>query len=238
MTMRETLLEARDLRKTYPSGTRTLVVLESSSLDLRSGERLAIIGPSGVGKSTLLHLLGGLDRPDEGTLRFRGRDLRELDEAELASFRNRHVGMVFQFYHLLHEFTAVENVMMPLLIGGRREGAESRARQLLEETGLGDRSHHYPSELSGGERQRVAIARALASAPELLLADEPTGNLDHDNGLQIMSIFDELHQIHETAMVMVTHNPALVGGFDRVLEMGPGGILAPGRVGPSVNGGE
>lgn len=223
--MSEALLSADSLRKSYPSGNRTLTVLDGASLTIRPGERLAVIGPSGVGKSTLLHLLAGLDRPDDGTLRFRGRDLTEMDEDELATFRNAHVGMVFQFYHLLAEFSALENVMMPMLIARRPAGASERAADLLAQVGLAERAHHFPSELSGGERQRVAFARALAMEPEVLLADEPTGNLDHETGLQVMGVFDTLHEIHGTATVMVTHNPELASGFDRVLVMEPGGRL-------------
>lgn len=223
----EALLTAAGLGKSYRSGSTTLEVLRDSSLRLAAGEQVAIIGESGVGKSTLLHLLGGLDRPDSGTIHYRGQPLESMSEAELATFRNEHVGMVFQFYHLLPEFTALENVMMPLLIAGRADGGEERATALLDEVGLAGRSHHFPSELSGGERQRVAIARAVARGPGLLLADEPTGNLDHDNGRRIMEVIVRLQQQHGMALVMVTHNPELIAGFDRVLVMGPGGRLIP-----------
>ena len=191
------LLQARGLRKAYRSGEQWLQVLDGCDLSVQPGERVAIVGPSGVGKSTLLHLLGGLDRPDGGVIEVGGRRIDRMPAAELARFRNASVGMVFQFYHLLPELTAAENVMMPLLIGGRADEAADRAADLLGQVGLAERAHHFPAELSGGERQRVAIARALACAPDLLLADEPTGNLDQDNG------------------------------FDRVLVMRPGGLLEP-----------
>ena len=221
----ESLLVADSLSKGYASGTVRLEVLRDCSLEVQAGERVAIIGASGAGKSTLLHLLAGLDRPDAGSLRFRGSLLHEMGERELSAFRNRHVGMVFQFYHLLPEFTAQENVMMPLLIAGEAARAPERADTLLEEVGLSERANHFPSQLSGGERQRVAIARALALEPDLLLADEPTGNLDHENGVRVMTAFQQIHSSHQNATVMVTHNPELVSGFDRVLYMQPGGEL-------------
>jgi lipoprotein-releasing system ATP-binding protein len=219
------ILSAAGLGKSYRSGSNRLEVLHDCSFSLAAHERVAIVGQSGVGKSTLLHLLAGLDRADTGTIRFGDRDVHAMSEVELAGFRNRHVGMVFQFYHLLPEFTARENVMMPLLIGGRFAAAGARADELLDEVGLADRGHHFPPELSGGERQRVALARALAQAPAVVLADEPTGNLDHENGMRVMDVFARIHERHRTAMVLVTHNPELVAGFDRVLRMGPGGQL-------------
>ena len=212
------------LRATAPA-TADCKFLSDCELRLAAGERIAIIGQSGVGKSTLLHLLAGLDRPDSGSIRFRGRELRSLSEPDLAEFRGRHVGLVFQFYHLLPEFSALENIMMPLLIGGDMDGARERAAGLLADVGLADRAHHFPSELSGGECQRVAIARALVRQPEVLLADEPTGNLDRDNGMRALEIFFRLHESHGNAMVLVTHNPELVADFDRVLVMESGGQL-------------
>ncbi len=219
------ILSAVDLDKSYHSGSAELVVLRECSFALANNERVAIVGQSGVGKSTLLHLLAGLDRADSGEIRFGDRDVHAMGEIDLARFRNRHIGMVFQFYHLLPEFSARENVMMPLLIAGEATGAPARADELLAEVGLEERGHHFPSELSGGERQRVAIARALARGPEVVLADEPTGNLDHENGLRVMEVFERVHARHQTAMVLVTHNQELVSGFDRVLRMGPGGQL-------------
>ena len=221
------ILSTVSLDKSYHSGSVGLDVLRDCTFELAANERVAIVGQSGVGKSTLLHLLAGLDQADSGSIRFGDRDVHAMGEIELARFRNRHIGMVFQFYHLLPEFTARENVMMPLLIAGETGGAESRADELLAEVGLEQRGHHFPSELSGGERQRVAIARALVRGPEVVLADEPTGNLDHENGQRVMEIFDRLYATHRTAMVLVTHNQELVTGFDRVLRMGPGGQLEP-----------
>ncbi len=221
----EEILSVEGLRKSYRSGSRQLQVLADCNLCVSAGERIAVIGQSGVGKSTLLHLLAGLDRPDSGSIRFRGRELHTLSESELAAFRGRHIGLVFQFYHLLPEFNALENVMMPLLIGDGAETAPAVAASLLADVGLADRADHFPSELSGGERQRVAIARALARQPEILLADEPTGNLDHDNGMRVLDIFFQLHERLGNALVLVTHNPELVADFDRVLVMEPGGRL-------------
>jgi len=216
---------ATSLAKAYPSGEDRLDVLTATDLSIEAGERVAVLGASGIGKSTLLHLLGGLDHPDSGTICFRGRVLAEMSEAELASYRNHEVGFVFQFFQLLPEFTALENVMMPLLVGRERIGVRERAADLLDQVGLAPRAHHYPSQLSGGERQRVAIARALVRSPSLVLADEPTGNLDVDTGLRVMEVFARLQHERGAAIVMATHNPALVEGFDRVLEMQPGGAL-------------
>lgn len=219
------ILSAVELDKSYHSGSAGLDVLSGCSFALAENERVAIVGQSGVGKSTLLHLLAGLDHADSGSIHFGDRDVHAMGESELARFRNRHIGMVFQFYHLLPEFTARENVMMPLLIAGEAAAAPARADALLADVGLEQRGHHFPSELSGGERQRVAIARALARGPEVVLADEPTGNLDHENGQRVMEVFERLYASHRTAMVLVTHNEELVTGFDRVLRMGPGGQL-------------
>ena len=229
--MSEKLVEVTDLVKTYPSGEKILRVLDGTRLSIGAGQRVAVLGASGVGKSTLLHLLGGLDRPDSGTITFRGQSVAELQEDELAAYRNAEVGFVFQFFQLLPEFTALENVMMPMLIGRQADGARQRATALLEEVGLEDRSHHFPGQLSGGERQRVAIARALSRGPSLLLADEPTGNLDIVTGMRVMELFSQVQSEHGAAIVMATHNPALVTGFDRVLEMQPGGLLQPPETG-------
>lgn len=230
-TSGKALVEVIDLVKTYPSGEKILRVLDGTQLSIEAGQRVAVLGASGVGKSTLLHLLGGLDRPDSGTITFRGQSVAELQEVELAGYRNAEVGFVFQFFQLLPEFTALENVMMPMLIGRQADGARQRATALLEEVGLEDRSHHFPGQLSGGERQRVAIARALSRGPSLLLADEPTGNLDIATGMRVMELFSQVQGEHGAAIVMATHNPALVTGFDRVLEMQPGGILLPSETG-------
>jgi lipoprotein-releasing system ATP-binding protein len=229
--MSEKLIEVTDLVKTYPSGEKVLRVLDGTCLSIVAGERVAVLGASGVGKSTLLHLLGGLDRPDSGTIAFRGQSVAELAEDALAGYRNAEVGFVFQFFQLLPEFTALENVMMPMLIGRDAGGARQRASALLEEVGLDERSHHFPGQLSGGERQRVAIARALSRGPSLLLADEPTGNLDISTGMRVMELFSQVQGEHGAAIVMATHNPALLAGFDRVLEMQPGGILQTSETG-------
>jgi lipoprotein-releasing system ATP-binding protein len=223
----EVVIAASGVAKSYPSGEDVLEVLTATDLEIRAGERIAVLGASGIGKSTLLHLLGGLDHPDAGSIAFRGRALDSMSEGELATYRNHEVGFVFQFFQLLPEFTALENVMMPLLVGREREGVRERAHDLLEQVGLQARSHHYPSQLSGGERQRVAIARALVRGPSLVLADEPTGNLDVDTGLRVMEVFARLQRERGAAIVMATHNPALIGGFDRVLHMQPGGALQP-----------
>jgi len=223
--MAEVVIEVKGLAKSYPSGDETLHVLTGTDLSIAAGERVAVLGTSGVGKSTLLHLLGGLDHPDAGSIVFRGQSLEAMDEPRLAKYRNREVGFVFQFFQLLPEFTALENVMMPLLIGGEHEGAHERATELLDQVGIKARGHHFPSQLSGGERQRVAIARALVRRPSLILADEPSGNLDVDTGLRVMEAFVRLQHEHGAAIVMATHNVALVEGFDRVLEMMPGGTL-------------
>jgi lipoprotein-releasing system ATP-binding protein len=221
----EEFLSVEGVTKGYRSGERRLEVLSACDLQVAAGERIAIIGQSGVGKSTLLHLLAGLDRPDSGSVRFRGRELDLLSEPDLAVFRGRHVGLVFQFYHLLPEFSALENIMMPALIGGIVDGAYERAAGLLADVGLADRADHFPSELSGGERQRVAIARALIREPELILADEPTGNLDLENGRRVLEIFFQLNERLGNAMILVTHNPELVADFDRVMTMESGGRL-------------
>lgn len=213
-------LHARDLSKRY-NGTATAVsVLEGFALDVEEGEMVAIVGPSGVGKSTLLHLLGGLDRPDNGSVRLAGEELALMSADQLARFRNRHVGFVFQFHHLLPEFTALENVAMPGWIGRfPREEALEKASNLLAELGLSDRMQHYPGQLSGGEQQRVAIARALLVDPSLLLADEPTGNLDTETSERVFELMRALHLKRNLTSVIVTHNRELASRCDRVLEM-------------------
>jgi lipoprotein-releasing system ATP-binding protein len=204
------LLEVRALYKSYRSGDQRLEILSSLSLSLDVGEMIGITGVSGSGKSTLLHLIGGMDRPDRGSIRILDRELFGLTAPELSGFRNRTVGFVFQFHHLLPEFTALENVMMPLLLRGARapEAAES-AETLLQEVGLEKRSHHRPGELSGGEQQRVALARALIGKPRLLLADEPTGNVDAHTGEAIGALFRKVHERHDLSSIIVTHNEKL-----------------------------
>ncbi len=206
---------------------REIAVLRGVDLALRKGETRAIVGPSGAGKSTLLHLLGALDRPTAGEVLLGDRPVAELADAELAALRNRFVGFVFQFHHLLRDFTALENVMVPQLVAGRdRRAAESRARELLEQVGLSARAGHRPAKLSGGEQQRVAVARSLANEPPLLLADEPSGNLDVDTSERLHDLLFRLVERHGTAMVVVTHNRSLAARADRVLRLASG-VLEP-----------
>jgi lipoprotein-releasing system ATP-binding protein len=213
-------LEGHELSKTYRNAEVPVVVFSGMELAVDKGEMLAIVGPSGIGKSTLLHLLGGLDRPDSGRVRVDDRELTGMHADELARFRNRNVGFVFQFHHLLPEFTAVENVAMPGWIGriGRSE-ALNRAEELLGELGLSARSRHFPNQLSGGEQQRVAIARALLADPVLFLADEPTGNLDLETSEKVFDLMRECHNKRGLTSVIVTHNPDLAARCDRVFEM-------------------
>jgi lipoprotein-releasing system ATP-binding protein len=204
------LLRARALRKTFPTGGGTVEVLRGVDVDIEPGERLAIVGNSGVGKSTLLHVLGTLDRPSSGRVEFRGRDLFAKTPGDLARFRNECLGFIFQFHHLLPEFNAIENVMMPGLIGGLDFAAmRPRAERLLHEVGLSHRVTHPVGKLSGGERQRVAVARALVLEPALVLADEPTGNLDPKTGDQVLELLLEMNRLHGTALVVVTHSPEI-----------------------------
>ena len=221
----DVVVSARGVAKRYPSGEDVLEVLTATDLEIGAGERIAVLGASGIGKSTLLHLLGGLDHPDEGSIAFRGQVLAQMSEPQLAAYRNQEVGFVFQFFQLLPEFTALENVMMPLLVGRETRDVRERASDLLAQVGIENRGHHFPSQLSGGERQRVAIARALVRDPSLLLADEPTGNLDLDTGKRVMDVFARVQEERGAAIVMATHNEALLEGFDRVLYMQPGGRL-------------
>ena len=213
-------LEGQELSKTYRNAEVPVLVFSGLDLVVEKGEMLAIIGPSGIGKSTLLHLLGGLDRPDSGNVRVGERDLTGMPADELARFRNRNVGFVFQFHHLLPEFTAQENVAMPGWIGRMdREQALRRAAELLAELGLAERSRHFPNQLSGGEQQRVAIARALLADPVLFLADEPTGNLDLATSEKVFDLMRECHNKRGLTSVIVTHNPELAARCDRIFEM-------------------
>jgi lipoprotein-releasing system ATP-binding protein len=222
--MNETVLVARGLSKSYGRGSARIEVLDGLDLVVRAAEAVAIVGDSGVGKSTLLHLLGGLDRPDNGRLEFEGTDVFAVDNDELARYRNGSVGFVFQFHHLLPEFTAAENVEMPLRIARRHGDIEKPARKILERLGLGARLTHRPSELSGGEQQRVAIARAVVTEPRLVLADEPTGNLDPSTGRKVFELLRELQQELGFAMVLASHNERLAAGCDRVLHLGSKGL--------------
>jgi lipoprotein-releasing system ATP-binding protein len=222
--MTEVVLEARGLRKVYfQEDGSELRILEGVDFSITRGETVAIVGASGAGKSTLLHLLGGLDRPTSGGVLLQGRDLAALSERELATVRNQSIGFVFQFHHLLRDFSALENVMMPLLIqGSGREDAADRARKLLSDVGLSQRATHKSSQLSGGEQQRVAVARALANQPLVVIADEPSGNLDTHTGEQLHELFFRLRTEHGVAMVIATHNRDLAERADRVLHMKEG----------------
>jgi lipoprotein-releasing system ATP-binding protein len=214
------LLEVRGLCKTYGSGPSRLDVLSGIDLDLQAGTTTALVGASGAGKSTLLNLLGALDRPTSGTVCFRGENIFNKNDRQLAAFRNRSIGFVFQFHHLLPEFTALENVMMPALIGRiPRPKARKTAESLLEDVGLGKRMTHRPGELSGGEQQRVAIARALALGPELLLADEPTGNLDMKTSDGIHAMLTELQIKNGLTLVIVTHNERLASAMGTTIHL-------------------
>lgn len=211
-------LEADNVVKTYPDsrGDGRLLILDGVDLTLKPAERVAIVGPSGSGKSTLLHLLGGLDRPDSGSIRWSGEEMTGWSSDRLASERNRHIGFVFQFHHLLPEFTALENVRMPSLIAGSSDAASrDRARYLLDRLGLSERLDHRPSQLSGGEQQRVAMARALMNRPRLLLADEPTGNLDKRHSDLILKQLDELREEENVSMLLITHDMELASACDR-----------------------
>lgn len=220
-------IRAIGLEKRYRSGDAELVVFSELELEVAEGERVAIVGESGAGKSTLLHLLGGLDRPTKGRIYFGEKELTRLGDAELADFRNREIGFVWQSHHLLPEFTTLENVMMPLLIRGwPRQRAAEVARARLEETGLGQRLHHRAGELSGGEQQRAALARALVGQPRVLLADEPTGNLDAKTGEMIIALLAEIHRVHRLTSVYVTHNLSFARRCDRVLKLEAGMLAA------------
>jgi lipoprotein-releasing system ATP-binding protein len=222
----DVLLEARHIRKSFDTGQGTLTVLRDINLTIAARERVAVVGASGSGKTTLMHILGTLDRPSDGHCLFDGTDLFALPPARLDAFRNQTLGFVFQFHQLLPEFNAVENVMMPGLIHGMdRALARQRAEQLLEQTGLSHRLDHKPGQLSGGEQQRVAIARALVMQPRLLIADEPTGNLDSATSEEIYQLLAQLHEDHQLTLVMVTHNRELAGRMDRTVEICDGELL-------------
>ena len=220
------MIEINGLYKTFKIGEHDLTVLKGINLEIRRGELLAIMGASGAGKSTLLHIIGMLDRPTRGTVSFEGQDLFQLSDAAQAEFRNRRIGFVFQFHHLLPEFTALENACMPALIQRRSPAdVETDAIALLNEVGLGERLHHKPGELSGGEQQRVAVARALMQRPDLVLADEPTGNLDTHTGEALFALMRDLNKSRGTTFVIVTHNEKLSAQADRIVYMQDGQII-------------
>ena len=216
----ENILEVENLRKVYRSGRSELVVFENLTFQVRKGEMLAIVGASGSGKSTLLHILGALDAPTSGTVTCAGVELKRLSNDAAADFRNKVIGYVWQFHYLLPEFTAEENVAMPLLLRGEAESkARKEAGEWLEQVGLADRGHHRSGELSGGEQQRVALARALITRPKVLMADEPTGDLDMETAAGIFELLERLHKQHGLTSLIVTHNPAFARRCQRVLRM-------------------
>ncbi len=223
--MPASLVRAIDVKKSFVHMGRTLEVLRGIDLEIDEGEIVGVVGQSGAGKSTLLHCMGTLDVPTSGTFVVAGEEITQLTGAKLASLRNRTIGFVFQFHHLLPEFNALENVMMPGLIQGKgRAALEARAKALLEEVGLKDRAHHRPGELSGGEQQRVALARALVLEPKLILADEPTGNLDSATSKQIHDLFFDINKQRGTTLVIVTHNMALADSMPRKVTLKDGRV--------------
>ena len=221
---RKVLLSAKDIKKSYKiSKKNSLPVLKGITLDIYDGEIVAIVGKSGTGKSTLLHILGTLDKPDSGEVLFDGNNVFDMSEKNVSEFRNKSIGFIFQFHHLLPEFTALENVMIASMISGKKN--EEKAKELLKEVGITDRESHKPSEISGGEAQRVAIARALINSPRLVLADEPTGNLDTENADAVMKILFSLREKFNHTFVIVTHNEEFAQRCDRVINLKDGVVI-------------
>ena len=220
------MIQVTDLHKSFSMGSYELPVLKGITLEIRRGELIAIVGASGAGKSTLLHIIGTLDKPSSGTVIFDGQDLFQMTEGQQAEFRNRRIGFVFQFHHLLPEFTALENACMPALVQRRDPASvEADAKALLTDVGLGQRLHHKPGELSGGEQQRVAMARALMQKPDMVLADEPTGNLDTHTGDGLFGLMRDLNKARGTTFIVVTHNDKLSAQSDRIIHMQDGQIV-------------
>ena len=219
------VIQCIDLKKSY-SGVVDTDILKGLNLEIKAGEQVAILGQSGSGKSTLLHLIGMLDQPSSGVIEILGKRNKDLSDSEAALFRNKNLGFIYQFHHLLMEFSALENVSMPLLINGTdKQEAERQAKSLLDLVGLSHRLDHLPSQMSGGERQRVAIARALVNKPKLVLADEPTGNLDKKNAQQVFDLFLKVNQELGTTLVVVTHDQALAERFDRIIKLDDGLVV-------------
>ncbi len=223
------MIQLRGVSKTVMSGGQPLTILHPLDLDVTEGRCLAIVGPSGSGKSTLLGLIAGLDSASSGTIKIAGTDITRLDEDALARLRGEKIGFVFQFFHLVPSLTAIENIQVPMEIAGRRDAA-ARAQSLLDEVGLHDRGHHYPSQLSGGEQQRIAIARALANDPPLILADEPTGNLDSSNGRHVLDLLLQVRRSRGVTLVMVTHDPNVAAVADERLVLRDGRPVADASV--------
>ena len=218
------MLRLEGVMKRYASGTQWIQVLRGVDMEVARGEIVALMGPSGVGKSTLLHLIAGLDKPDEGHIEVDGQEVTRLKKAALDHFRLQSVGIVYQFHFLLPEFTALENVCMPAVVAGGGASAKAHAMELLEEVGIAKRAHHIPGKLSGGEQQRVAIARALMNDPSLLLADEPTGNLDEESAAQVFQLLGRMKKLHSLTVLMATHNSALAAGCDRTIRLRDGKV--------------